>query len=80
MSLFSCFVAFIIIWWTVLFFTLPFGVRSQLEENDIVKGTEPGAPQKSLIKKKMLITTGITFVLFVIVFCVVEFKLYQGWL
>ena len=31
-------------WWIVLFAVLPFGVKSQAESGDVVKGSEPGAP------------------------------------
>lgn len=76
MSPFSCLVLFTIIWWMTLFVTLPFGVRSQHEDDDIVPGSEPGAPQRSLIKRKMLVTTGITLVIFTLVFCIIQFKLF----
>jgi len=61
-------VIFLIIWWTVLFAVLPWGVRGRWEsEDDGVKGAEPGAPVKPHLKKKLLWTTGITIVLWAIV-------------
>jgi hypothetical protein len=33
---------YFVIWWTVLFVTLPFGVRSQAESGTVEKGTDPG--------------------------------------
>ncbi|MEE2692392.1 MAG: DUF1467 family protein [Pseudomonadota bacterium] len=61
-------VIFVIIWWTVLFAVLPWGVRGRWEsEDDGVKGAEPGAPVKPELKKKLLWTTGITIVLWAIV-------------
>ena len=57
MNLFSAFVVWLIIWWLTLFLILPIGVRGQAEENDIVEGTEPGAPHQLDIKKKFIQTT-----------------------
>ncbi len=37
-------VTFLIIWWTVLFAVLPLGVRSQAENGEVARGSEPGAP------------------------------------
>jgi len=37
---------YFIIWWLLLFAILPFGVQSQHELDDIVPGTEPGAPAR----------------------------------
>jgi len=60
-------VVFVIIWWTVFFAVLPWGVRGRWEsEDDGVKGAEPGAPVTPHLKKKLLWTTGITAVLWAI--------------
>lgn len=48
---------YFIVWWTVLFTTLPFGVRSQHEDGTPEDGTEPGAPQRPLLLRKALATT-----------------------
>jgi predicted secreted protein len=54
---------YFIIWWTMLFAVLPFGVHSQAEMNDIVPGSEPGAPARPRLGLKMLVTTGVAAVL-----------------
>ena len=51
-------------WWIVLFAVLPFGVRSQQESGDVVKGTEPGAPVAAGMAWKALATTLISALLF----------------
>jgi len=66
MNLFSAFVVWLIIWWLTLFIILPIGVRGQAEENDIVEGTEPGAPHRLDIKKKFIQTTIIGTILWVL--------------
>lgn len=55
---------FITIWWTVLFAVLPFGVRSQHEQGEIVEGTDPGAPVAPRLLIKALWTTIISAVIF----------------
>ena len=35
---------YFVAWWLCLFLTLPFGVRSQRETGNVVRGSEPGAP------------------------------------
>jgi predicted secreted protein len=51
-------------WWIVLFAVLPFGVRSQEEEEGAVSpGTDPGAPAVPLLVKKLIWTTIVTTLL-----------------
>ena len=71
MSPFSAFVVYLLIWWVTLFGVLPMGVRGQAEENDIVNGSEPGAPVNSDIKRKFVITTIIATIIWVIVCAVI---------
>ena len=52
-------------WWTFLFAVLPFGVRSQHESNEVVPGSEPGAPQSPALLKKAVWTTVVTTAVFV---------------
>ncbi|MBL1431431.1 MAG: DUF1467 family protein [Robiginitomaculum sp.] len=65
MGLLTSFAIFFIIWWVVLFVTLPFGVRGQWEDGDSAAGTEPGAPITSKVGKKFLITTIISILVFI---------------
>lgn len=48
---------YFIVWWTVLFAVLPWGVRSQAESEDVAPGTDPGAPVRPLLLKKAIATT-----------------------
>lgn len=52
--------AYVIIWWTVIFTVLPFGVRLS-EEGDL--GRAAGAPANPRLALKALVTTGISCVL-----------------
>jgi predicted secreted protein len=55
---------FLTIWFTVLFAVLPFGVRSQHEEGNMVAGTDPGAPVAPRLVAKAIWTTAISAVIF----------------
>jgi predicted secreted protein len=64
MTLVTQFAIYFIFWWLTLFLVLPFGVRSQIEEGHVVRGTEGGAPAKSNIIKKMFITTVLSALIY----------------
>lgn len=70
MSITAAIGIFFVIWWTVLFAVLPWGVRSQHEAESMEPGTDPGAPQRPLLLQKAIATTLISAVLFVIVYFV----------
>ena len=60
----TAFAIYFVLWWIVLFLTLPFGVRSQHEDGESVPGTDPGAPVMSLMGRKLIWTTVISVVIF----------------
>lgn len=70
-------VVFLVVWWLVFFMVLPWGVKGHHEsEEEFDSGiVEPGSPVKANIGKKMLVTTGITFVVWAIFWAVMEFDL-----
>ena len=51
---------YFVLWWVVLFVTLPFGVRSQHEDGEGAPGTDPGAPVMARMGCKLLWTTLIS--------------------
>jgi predicted secreted protein len=61
---------YFVVWWIVLFVTLPFGVRNRAESGgeagDAVPGSDPGAPVRTLLARKALWTTLISAVIFAI--------------
>ncbi|WKA31650.1 DUF1467 family protein [Bradyrhizobium roseum] len=63
-SISTAFAIYFVLWWVVLFVTLPFGVRSQHEDGDGAPGTDPGAPVLARMGKKLLWTTVISAVAF----------------
>ncbi len=68
MSISGAIALYFIIWWTVLFAILPFGVRSQAEAGDVTAGTEPGAPVAPAMLKKAGWTTLIAGIVFGLVY------------
>ena len=71
MSPFSALVVYILVWWVTLFVVLPTGVKGQAETGKVVKGTEPGAPVDSQMKRKFVLTTAIATVLWIIVCAII---------
>lgn len=61
------------IWWTVLFAILPLGVRSLHEDGGGATGTDPGAPSNPQIKRKAIITTIVSAVVFGLFVLYVEY-------
>jgi len=64
---------FVTIWFVVLFTVLPFGVRAQSEGGDYLQGTDPGAPITPRVLHKILWTTGIAAIVFLLVIVAVAF-------
>jgi len=62
----TMFAIYFVLWWIVLFLTLPFGVRSQHEDGGGTPGTDPGAPIASRMGRKLIWTTVISAVIFAI--------------
>jgi len=58
---------YFVIWWILLFAVLPFGVRSQAEDGEVVKGSEPGAPALPALREKAIWTTLVASVVLVVV-------------
>ncbi|GLQ07183.1 DUF1467 family protein [Sneathiella chinensis] len=73
MSLIGGIVVFSITWFVVLFTVLPWGVRTQQEDDHVAPGTVESAPVNPAIWKKMLATTIITGILFGIFLWTVEY-------
>lgn len=65
MSLISGFAIYFVIWWLVLFTTLPFGVKRQ---ENVEPGHDPGAPENPMFGRKLIATTLISGVIFAIVY------------
>jgi predicted secreted protein len=58
---------YFVTWWILLFAVLPVGVRSQAETQDVVSGTDPGAPAVPALREKALWTTFLAAIVLVLV-------------
>ena len=66
---------YFVLWWLVIFIILPLDIKGQHEEGEVVRGTEPGAPTQPFIKRKIIQTSVVTAIIWVIIFVIIEFKL-----
>jgi predicted secreted protein len=57
---------YLVIWWTLLFAVLPWGVRTQHEAGEVVPGSERGAPVVPHLWKKIIANTILSAVVWVI--------------
>ena len=64
------FAIYFVMWWIVLFLTLPFSIRSQHEDgassNQAIPGTDPGAPVAAGMGRKLIWTTVISAIVFAV--------------
>ncbi len=67
---------YFIIWWLTLFAVLPFGLRTQDEEGEVVPGTHESAPVRPPLLRIFAINTLVATVIFGLFWLGVT----QGWL
>ena len=75
MSLVGGIVILVIIWMVIFFTVLPFNIKSQIENKEISKGTDPGAPSNPHLLKKLLITSVISLIIFALINLLTYFEL-----
>ena len=72
MSLTGLAIIYIIIWWIVFFVILPIDVnRAKIVKID---GEDPGSPENPRMFKKFLYCTGISPVIFSLIFLLIKFE------
>jgi predicted secreted protein len=67
MSITSAIVLFAVIWFMTWLIVLPIRVQTQGDAGKVVPGTHSAAPEGHHLRKKAWITTGIAFVLWIII-------------
>jgi predicted secreted protein len=75
MSLATAIAIYFIIWWTVLFAVLPWGVRSQEESGTVTKGSDPGAPAVPQLGRKLIWTSIVAALVFALWYVVYAYRL-----
>ena len=72
MSVTGLAIIYIIIWWIVFFAILPIDVERN--KSIIIDGEDPGSPENPKMLKKFIFCTGITTILFIIIFLLMKFE------
>lgn len=62
MAITSAIVLFAVTWFMVMFITLPIRLKTQGDVGEVVPGTHAGAPANFNLRKRALIVTAITIV------------------
>ena len=65
-------IIYIIIWWIVLFTILPIDVNRQ--KSIKIDGEDTGSPENPKMLKKFIYCTGITTVIFVIIYLLIKYE------
>ncbi|MEQ8293949.1 MAG: DUF1467 family protein [Roseovarius sp.] len=63
MGIASGIVLFMVVWFMTFLVVLPLRIQTQGEAGEVVPGTHSGSPEKHHLKKKALIVTGISAVI-----------------
>ena len=72
MSVTGLAIIYIIIWWIVFFAILPIDVNR--DKTVRIEGEDPGSPENPKMFKKFLYCTGITSVIFMIIYILMKYE------
>jgi predicted secreted protein len=64
MNVFTLFAYYFLFWWVTLFAVLSIGLKTQEEAGEVIPGTEPSAPAKLRLWRRLLLNTVISGCLF----------------
>ena len=67
MSVTSAFVLFAVIWFLTFLIVIPFKIKTQGDMGVVLKGTQAGAPEVHDLRKKAVITTGVSLILWLLI-------------
>lgn len=69
MGAFAATIVFVLIWWTTLFACLPLG---RVHEGENPKGSMPGAPTRTNLKRVLIVNTLVALVIWAIVYALAQ--------
>ena len=72
MTITAALVLYAVLWFLILFIVLPINIKTQGELGQISDGTPASAPENPNIKKKMLVVTIITTVLWSLLYAIIS--------
>ncbi|MGH1417410.1 MAG: DUF1467 family protein [Hyphomicrobiaceae bacterium] len=67
---------YFVVWWISLFLVLPFGVKTQDEDGEVVPGTPQSAPAKMRVWRMIIINTVVATAIFSVFYLAVT----NGWI
>ncbi|MGG7567621.1 DUF1467 family protein [Rhodovulum sp. DZ06] len=70
-SITGAIVVYAVVWFMTLFIILPIRMKSQADVGEVVPGTPASAPEAPALKKRFIITTIITTVLWVAIMAII---------
>lgn len=65
---------YFVIWWTILFAVLPWGVRSQEEAGEVVPGSERAAPARPHLLIKAVATSIVAAIILAVVWALLVYR------
>ncbi len=71
MDIITAIIIYLLVWWTVLFTVLPHG---NAPENTVTSGHATSAPANPRLKKKFLITTLLSFVIWAVIVAIIHYS------
>lgn len=66
---------YFILWWLLLFTVLPWGIRGQHEDENVIEGSEPGAPVAARMKRKAIQTSILAAIVWLAVMGILKYEL-----
>ena len=75
MSITGSLVVFVCLWWIVFFAMLPIDVNREKKDN--IEGVDSGAPENPKILKKIVLSTAITSIIFIIIYLLVKYEYFN---
>ena len=75
MTITSAFVLFAVIWFLTFLIVIPFKIKTQGDLGTVATGTQAGAPEVHNLKKKAIITTGVTIVIWLLITVIIIFEI-----
>jgi len=72
MSITSAIAIYFVIWWTVLFAVLPWGIRTQAEAGEVVPGSAPSAPARMRFLRIIIVNSIVAGVVFAAFFAIIR--------
>jgi len=75
MSVTSAFVLFAVIWFLTFLIVIPFKIKTQGDIGVVIKGTQAGAPEVHDLRKKAVITTGVSLILWLFITILIVFEI-----